>query len=110
MSRSRAGILPPLKSAEPEEVWLSPRADSRALQRIDKIEDRLIYQERTTQSLIDRAYRIKEDIIDNLNITHGSWQEEKKARELLQDHIRTITDVVRKLSKDIVVSLSIGIY
>lgn len=53
------------------------------------------------------AYKIKEDIIDNLNITHGTWQEEKRSRQLLQEHIRTITDVVRKLSRDIMVSWSL---
>ena len=47
--------------------------------------------------------QIKEDIIDNLNITHSTWQEEKRNRELLQEHIRTITDVVRKLNRDITV-------
>ena len=62
-------------------------------------------QEKTTAGLLERAYKIKEDLIDNLNFTHGTWQDEKQARELLQEHIRTITDVVRKLSKDIVVSL-----
>ena len=56
------------------------------------------------QSLLDRAFKIKEDIIDNLNLQHGTWQEEKHARALLQEHIRTITDVVRKLSRDIQVS------
>jgi hypothetical protein len=57
-----------------------------------------------------RAYKIKEDIIDNLNITHGTWQEEKRNRQLLQEHIRTITDVVRKLSRDILVGPTCGIF
>ena len=62
-------------------------------------------QERTTQGLIDRAYKIKEDVIDSLNFTHGSWTEEKNARVVLQEHIRTITAVVNRLNADIAVSL-----
>lgn len=49
------------------------------------------------------CHQIKEDIIDNLNITQETWMEEKRNRELLQEHIRTITDVVRKLNRDITV-------
>ena len=48
----------------------------------------------------DRAMRIKEDVIENLNITHSTWQGEKRQRELLQEHIRSITDLVRKMDKD----------
>lgn len=51
--------------------------------------------------LSDRAMRIKEDVIDNLNLTHSTWQGEKKQRELLQDHIRSITELVKKLDRDI---------
>lgn len=49
----------------------------------------------------DRAMRIKEDVIENLNITHSTWQGEKRQRELLQEHIRSITELVRKMDKDI---------
>lgn len=108
-SRSGGGpqTLPMIKSSYDasgqhlQAAWLSPRHDGRATSRLDYLEDRLQVQERTTQNLVDRAYRIKENIIDNLNITHGTWLEEKHSRELLQDHIRTITDIVRKLNRDI---------
>ncbi|XP_006818337.1 protein FAM81A-like [Saccoglossus kowalevskii] len=69
--------------------------------RLEVIEDRLLHQEKTTSSLIDRAFKIKEDIIDTLNLTHGTWQGEKQSRELLQEHIRTITLVVKRLSREI---------
>ncbi|XP_070541707.1 protein FAM81A-like [Ptychodera flava] len=69
--------------------------------RLDVIEDRLLHQEKTTQSLLDRAFKIKEDIIDSMNLTHGTWQGEKQARDLLQEHIRTITLVVKRLSREI---------
>jgi len=51
--------------------------------------------------ITDRAMKIKEDVIENLNITHSTWQGEKKQRELLQDHIRSISEVVHKLDRDI---------
>jgi len=69
--------------------------------RIDHLEDRISVQERNTQGLIDRAFKIKEDVIDSLNFTQGTWNEEKQARGLLQEHIRTITAVVNKLNGDI---------
>ncbi|GFO50433.1 protein fam81a [Plakobranchus ocellatus] len=69
--------------------------------RIEQIEDRLSLQERNTQALIDRAFKIKEDVIDSLNFTQGTWNEEKQARGLLQEHIRTITACVNKLNGDI---------
>lgn len=69
--------------------------------RLSVIETRLAQQERTTTALLDRALKVKKDVIESLDLTHGSWYEEKQARQLLQDHIRTITDVVRKLNHDI---------
>lgn len=69
--------------------------------RIDALEERLHAQERTTQGLIDRAFKIKEDVIDSLNFAQGTWNEEKQARGLLQEHIRTITAVVNRLNGDI---------
>ena len=107
---SRTKPLPIIKSSYDEggegtgplpQTWRSPRGSDPHTPRLNYLEDRLQAQERTTQNLIDRAYKIKENIIDNLNITHGTWQEEKRSRELLQEHIRTITDIVRKLSRDI---------
>lgn len=39
--------------------------------------------------------------MENLNYTHGTWQEEREARELLQDHVKTITAVVKQMNKDV---------
>ena len=103
-SRSRVGSpsarsLPMLRDDyrgfSPDDFGRSPRYD---------IEDRLIYQERTTQQLMDKAYKIKGDLLENLNYTHGTWQEEKANRSLLQEHIKSITEIVRKLSRDVSVS------
>ncbi|XP_020902165.1 protein FAM81A [Exaiptasia diaphana] len=72
-----------------------------ALSRMDFLEDRMIHQEKTTRSLIDRALRVKEDIEESLGYAQMNWQGEKKARALLQEHIRTITSVVKRLSREI---------
>lgn len=77
---------------------------SRGPSRLDLLEERLTQQERNSQNLVDRAFKIKEDVIDSLNFTHGTWQEEKHARNMLQEHIRTITAVVNRLNSDISVS------
>lgn len=55
------------------------------------------------QALIDRAFKIKEEVVESPNYTQGTWNEEKQARGLLQEHIRTITSVVNKLNSDIAV-------
>ncbi|XP_061174278.1 protein FAM81A-like isoform X2 [Saccostrea echinata] len=74
---------------------------SRGPSRLDLLEERLAQQEKNSQNLVDRAFKIKEDVIDSLNFTHGTWQEEKHARNMLQEHIRTITAVVNRLNNDI---------
>lgn len=71
------------------------------LTRLSLLEGRLAQQELTTSTLLDRALKVKKDVIDSLEMNHGTWYEEKQARQLLQDHIRTITDVVKKLNHDI---------
>ncbi|XP_052098447.1 protein FAM81A-like [Mytilus californianus] len=74
---------------------------SRGPSRLDLLEERLAQQERSTATVMDRAFKIKEDVIDSLNFTHGTWQDEKHARSMLQEHIRTITAIVNKLNNDI---------
>ena len=100
-----AGRLPALDAARLTPRDLAAHGPVHPVDRMHYLEEKLAHQEKATIGLIEKAYKIKEDLIDNLNFTHGTWQDEKQARELLQDHIRTITDVVRKLSKDIVVGI-----
>ena len=71
------------------------------LSRMENLEDRLVHQEKRTRSLVDRALSVKEDIIESLSIAQISWQGEKRARTLLQEHIRMITTVVKRLSREI---------
>ncbi|XP_050402586.1 protein FAM81A [Patella vulgata] len=68
---------------------------------LDALEDRISQQEVNTQGLLQRTMKIKEDVIDSLNFTHGTWNDEKHARTLLQEHIRSITAVVNRLNHDI---------
>jgi hypothetical protein len=103
MSRlaSRASLALPALRYDVE----SPRdVEVRSTARLGQLEDRLTQQERTTHGLVEHAFRVKDDVIASLSTVRGSWQSESHARELLQEHIRTITDVVRRLNRDIQVS------
>ncbi|KAL4227871.1 hypothetical protein ACF0H5_013309 [Mactra antiquata] len=77
------------------------RATSRNPSRLDILEERIAQQEKNSQHLIERAFKTKEDVIESLNFTHGTWQEEQHARSMLQEHVRTITAVVNRLNSDI---------
>ncbi|XP_057353497.1 protein FAM81B-like [Manis pentadactyla] len=63
--------------------------------------ERLKSQERTIAFLLERAFRIKADIAACLQATHGFRKEESLARKLLENHIQTITSIVKKLSQNI---------
>ena len=69
--------------------------------RIDSLEGRLSQQEKTTRSLVERAMKVKEDVVESLSFAQMNWQSERKARDLLQEHIKTITSVVKRLSREI---------
>ncbi|KAG8012125.1 Protein FAM81B [Nibea albiflora] len=58
-------------------------------------------QERTLAVLLEQAFRIKEDVASGLQSTRGSVQVEALSRKLLEDHILTITRIVKQLSIDI---------
>ncbi|XP_075788233.1 protein FAM81B isoform X1 [Pelodiscus sinensis] len=69
--------------------------------RVNLLENRLSSQERTTAVLLDQAFRIKDDIVSYLQGSKGHQQGEATARQLLENHIQTITSIVKKLSHDI---------
>lgn len=73
--------------------------------RVNSLEDRLSNQERTTAVLLDQAFRIKDGIVSYLQGNKGIQQGERVAHQLLENHIQTITSIVKKLSHDIEVSL-----
>uniref|UniRef100_A0A8C3YRT4 Family with sequence similarity 81 member B n=1 Tax=Catagonus wagneri TaxID=51154 RepID=A0A8C3YRT4_9CETA len=66
-----------------------------------QLENRLNNQERTIAFLLEQAFRIKEDISACLQGTHGFRKEESYARKLLENHIQTVTSIVKKLSQNI---------
>ncbi|XP_014399424.1 PREDICTED: protein FAM81B [Myotis brandtii] len=66
-----------------------------------QIEDKLHSQERTIAFLLQQAFRIKEDISACLQGTQGFQKEELLARKLLENHIQTITSIVKNLSQNI---------
>lgn len=57
--------------------------------------------EQTLATLLEKAFRIKEDVINSLHATQGSVLIEASARKLLENHIQIITSIVKQLSKDI---------
>ncbi|XP_077203755.1 protein FAM81B isoform X3 [Paroedura picta] len=69
--------------------------------RVNSLEDRISNQERTTAVLLDQAFRIKDGIVSYLQGNKGFQQGEAVAHQLLENHIQTITSIVKKLSHDI---------
>ena len=61
-------------------------------------------QEQTLATLLQQAFQIKEDMVISLRATQGSVLMEASARKLLENHVQTITHIVKQLSKDIQVS------
>ncbi|XP_035514945.1 protein FAM81B [Morone saxatilis] len=58
-------------------------------------------QEKTLAVLLEQAFRIKEEVAAGLQSTQGSIQVEALSRKLLENHILTITRIVKQLSMDI---------
>ncbi|XP_051279736.1 protein FAM81B [Dicentrarchus labrax] len=58
-------------------------------------------QEKTLALLLEQAFRIKEEVAAGLQSTQGSIQVEAFSRKLLENHILTITRIVKQLSMDI---------
>uniref|UniRef100_A0A3B1J4P5 Family with sequence similarity 81 member B n=1 Tax=Astyanax mexicanus TaxID=7994 RepID=A0A3B1J4P5_ASTMX len=50
---------------------------------------------------MQQAFQIKEEMVSSLHATQGSVLMEASARKLLENHIQTITHIVKQLSKDI---------
>ncbi|NWX40044.1 FA81B protein, partial [Steatornis caripensis] len=69
--------------------------------RTSLLEERLSSQERTTSFLLHQAFRIKDDIISYLQGSKGYQHRETTAWQLLENHVQTITSIIKKLSQDI---------
>ncbi|XP_067376837.1 protein FAM81B isoform X1 [Channa argus] len=64
-------------------------------------EGHLCSQERTLAVLLEQAFRIKEEVAAGLQSAQGSIQVQALSRKLLENHILTITRIVKQLSLDI---------
>ncbi|XP_026199698.1 protein FAM81B [Anabas testudineus] len=69
--------------------------------RPDVLEGRLCSQERTLAVLLEQAFKIKDEVAAGLQSTQGSVQVQKLSHKLLENHILTITRIVKQLSMDI---------
>ncbi|XP_034547205.1 protein FAM81B [Notolabrus celidotus] len=79
-----------------------PKTQLRQIQtRSDVLDSDLRGQERTLAVLLEQAFRIKEEVSAGLQSTRGSIQVEALSRKLLENHILTITRIVKQLSMDI---------
>ncbi|XP_051518729.1 protein FAM81B [Myxocyprinus asiaticus] len=65
------------------------------------LESRMSNQDRTLSTLLEQAFKIKDDVVTGLRAAQGSVLMESSARKLLESHIQTITHIVRQLSKNI---------
>ncbi|XP_070689537.1 protein FAM81B [Pempheris klunzingeri] len=69
--------------------------------RPDVLEGRVSSQEWTLAVLLEQAFRIKEEVAAGLQSTQGAVQVEALSRKLLENHIVTVTRIVKQLSVDI---------
>ncbi|XP_075049383.1 protein FAM81B [Mixophyes fleayi] len=67
--------------------------------RVEVLEDRVFNQEKTTTILLDQAFKIKEDVSMLRGNRGNQW--DVMAQRLLENHMQTITQIVKQLSKDI---------
>ncbi|XP_056313011.1 protein FAM81B [Danio aesculapii] len=65
------------------------------------MEKRVTSQEHTLNSLLEKAMKIRDDVVTGLHAAQGSAMMESSARKLLENHIQIITHIVKQLSKDI---------
>ncbi|XP_030048178.1 protein FAM81B [Microcaecilia unicolor] len=94
---SNEGAMQLMHSADKGESFL-PALPER---NIYFLAERLSSQEKTTSTLLDQAFRIKDDFISNLRANQGHYQGETVARQLLENHVQIITNIVKQLSKNI---------
>lgn len=71
------------------------------------MERRVTNQEQTLNSLLEKAMKIRDDVVTGLHAAQGSTLMESSARKLLENHIQIITHIVKQLSKDIQVQIGL---
>ncbi|GCC35332.1 hypothetical protein chiPu_0013815 [Chiloscyllium punctatum] len=68
---------------------------------LQMMDDRISNQERTTATLLEQAFQIKEDIITHLRGNQGHYPVEKVSQQLLENHIQVTARILKQLSNDI---------
>ncbi|XP_071995882.1 protein FAM81B [Engystomops pustulosus] len=67
--------------------------------RVELLDNRLLNQEKTTSILLEQAFKIKEDV-SMLRGNHGQhW--DSTAQRLLENHMQTVIQIIKQLSRDI---------
>ncbi|XP_069747818.1 protein FAM81B [Narcine bancroftii] len=64
-------------------------------------DDRISNQERTTATLLEQVFRIKEDIINYLRGNQSKNTDERVSQQLIENHVQVITSILKQLSMDI---------
>uniref|UniRef100_A0A8C5M050 Family with sequence similarity 81 member B n=1 Tax=Leptobrachium leishanense TaxID=445787 RepID=A0A8C5M050_9ANUR len=67
--------------------------------RVEGIEDRIFNQEKTTTILLDQAFKIKDDVSKMRGMRGSQW--DTVAQRFIENHMQTITEIVKQLSRDI---------
>ncbi|KAK1158183.1 hypothetical protein AOXY_G24438 [Acipenser oxyrinchus oxyrinchus] len=67
--------------------------------RVDQLEDRVVSHEKTSPAIVKQA--LQEEIVNNLQGPQSKGVGEQDARQLLEEHIQTITAIVSRLNRDI---------
>ncbi|XP_063433643.1 protein FAM81A-like isoform X1 [Mytilus trossulus] len=75
-------------------------AQNVVLKEQQKVTEAINHQQQMTQALIDKAFQNREEFLHNLSEIQGERLEDS-TRHLLQDHIRYITSIVKRLNQDI---------
>ncbi|XP_041083040.1 protein FAM81A-like [Polyodon spathula] len=69
--------------------------------RVDQLEDRVVSHEKTPPVIVKQAFRLKEEIVNSLRGPQSKGVGEQDGRQLLEEHIQTITAIVSQLNRDI---------
>ncbi|XP_078252616.1 protein FAM81B [Rhinoraja longicauda] len=85
----------------PERDYTILQAPLVARSHVQITDDRLSNQERTTATLLEQAFRIKDDFITYLRGNQGNSTVERASQQLLENHIQVITNILKQLSTDI---------
>lgn len=99
ITKGENNIHPRLDALE-DKVTQAIIAQNVVMKEQQKVTEAINHQQQMTQALIDKAFQNREEFLHNLSHIQGEKLEEN-TRLLLQDHIRYITSIVKRLNQDI---------